>query len=101
MVSEHTPSALSQQCLLLNKSDNKAKVIHNKIVKFYFVGEFDVHPFAKMPLSVLPEVMSRIEGNDKHSAVYRLLQCIPELCNVSERVSSHQPGNKRQKNALG
>jgi hypothetical protein len=97
LVSGHTPSAITQQCLRLNENENKAKVVHDKIAKFYFVREFDVSPFVNMHLSVLPEVMSQIEGNGKQSAVYRLLQCIPELCNISNRVSSEQPGNKRRK----
>jgi hypothetical protein len=43
--------------------------------------------------------LSQIEGNnkEKQSAIFRLLQCIPELCNVWERKSTDQWGNKRQK----
>jgi hypothetical protein len=50
-----------------------------------------------MPVSVLPKVMSRIEGNDKQSATYRLLKCNPELRNVYNRVSFGQRSNKRLK----
>jgi hypothetical protein len=97
----HPFSTLAKQCFELNKNTDKAKITRDKILRFYFVGEFDVAPFSNMPVSVLPEVMSqKIEGSDKNSAVYRMLQCIPELCNVSERVSSHQSGNKRQKIVL-
>jgi hypothetical protein len=81
-------SKVAQQCLVLNKNENKAKVIRDKVLRFYFVGEFDVSPFSNMAVSILSEVMSRIEGNDRQSAVFRLLQCIPELCNVSDRASS-------------
>jgi hypothetical protein len=81
-------SKVAQQCLVLNKNENKAKVIRDKVLRFYFVGEFDVSPFSNMAVSILSEVMSRIEGNDTQSAVFRLLQCIPELCNVSDRASS-------------
>jgi hypothetical protein len=69
-------------------------------MRFYFTGKFDVSPFVKMPLSVLPEVMGQIEGNGKQSAIFRLLQCMPEMCNASERKSLEQPGNKRQKITL-
>lgn len=72
-------------------------MIRNKILRFYFVGEFDVSPFMKMPLSALPKVISQIEGNAKQSAMYRLLKNIPELCNDSGRELSDQPGNKRLK----
>lgn len=96
-------STFEMRCLQLNENTDKAKVIRDKILRFYFVGEFDVASFSNMAVSVLPEVMSQIkgywrsEGKDIHSAVYRLLKCIPELCNVSERASSHQYENKRQK----
>ena len=88
-----------RQCLELNQNKDKAEVIRNKILQFYFVGEYDVSPLAKMSLSVLPEVISQIGGDHKHSAIYRLLRLIPELCNVSGRESPGNEGarNKRQK----
>jgi hypothetical protein len=82
-------------CLKLNRNEDKDEVKHQKIFAFYFVGKFDVSPFLTMPVSVLPEVMSQIEGN-KLSAIHRFLCCIPDLCNVSDRVSK-PTGNKRQK----
>lgn len=82
-------SRMAKQCLLLNynhrANHNKAQVIRNKILRFYFVGEFNVDPFATIALSVLPEVMSRIHQENRLSAMFRLLQCIPELRKVSER----------------
>lgn len=54
-----------------------------------------------MPLSVLPKVISQIEGNDQQFAVYRLLKSMPALCNnVSEHKFSDGPTNKRQKVGL-
>jgi hypothetical protein len=72
-------------------------VTRNKILQFYFVGEFDLSPFSNMAVSVLPEVLSQIEGTDKLSALYRLLQGIPDLCNVHDRVYSEQSSIKRWK----
>ena len=71
-----------------------------KILWFYFVGKFDVSPFVKMPLSVLAEVMGQIEGSGKQNALYRLLKCVQDLCDVSDRGTSGQPGNKRMKMSL-
>jgi hypothetical protein len=53
------------------KNTDKAKVIRDKILRLYFVGEFHVSPLVNMPLSVLPEVMGQIEGHDNQSAIYR------------------------------
>ena len=35
-----------ETCLVLNQNKNKAKVIRDKILQFYFVGDFDVSPFS-------------------------------------------------------
>jgi hypothetical protein len=80
---------------VLNGNADKAKVIRDNILCFYFAGEFDVSPLVGMPLSVMPEVMSQIEGDGKLSAINRLLQSVPDLCNVSNR-SPKYFGNKRQ-----
>jgi hypothetical protein len=92
-ISGHELSSLSEQCLKLKNNGNKATVIRSKILLYYFVGEFDVSPFVDIALSVLPEGMSQVEGENNQSAIYRLPRCIPELCNVSGRGSCEQPGN--------
>jgi hypothetical protein len=100
VTSDINPSLFTRQCLALNKNTNKAKVIRDKILGLYFVGEFDLSPFSTMALSVIPEIMSQIQAKDKISAIYRLLRCLPELCNVSGRVSCGQHGGKRLKRSL-
>lgn len=92
----------AEKYLEFNRNPDKTKVIHDKIRWFYFVGQFDVSLFLDLPASILPEVMSKIKGKDKLklSAVYRLLQSIPYLCNVSQRLSSEQNGNERLKISL-
>jgi hypothetical protein len=90
-------STLAEQCLVLNRNPDKTEVIREKIRRFYFVGDFDMSPFVDVPLCVLPEVMSQIDGEDKLSAIYKLLQYIPDLLNISVRVSSEQNTNKRLK----
>ena len=94
---EKRPFVRVRQCLDLNRNEDKAEVTRNKILQFYFVGEFDLSPFSNMAVSVLPEVLSRIEATDKLSALYRLLQGIPNLCNVNDRVYSEQGSNNRWK----
>jgi hypothetical protein len=91
---------LTKQCLEFNKNPDKTKVIRDKILWFYYVGQFDVSPFLDMPASILPEIISQIKGKNKFSTVYRLLQSMPYLCNVSHRLSSEQRGKKRLKMSL-
>jgi hypothetical protein len=116
--------------LLLNKIENKKKVIQNKIIQFYFVGDFDLAPFASMPISVLARVMSlgeRVEFDpvshakmsysrtlreryqrikmkgipNKQTAIFELLRGIPELCNVSARSVQLKENNNNSVELLG
>ena len=75
--------------LSLNRIPNKQEVIRMKIFRYYFVGDFDITPFAQMPLSVLPQVLGMIQcsdDEDRRLALFRLARYIPDLCNVSSRV---------------
>lgn len=78
------------ELLELNENTNKEKVIRTKISRYYFAESFDTSPFAKMPISVVPEVMGMIEGNEQYccNAIFRVLQGIPDLCNVASRTEA-------------
>jgi hypothetical protein len=69
-------------------------------MQFYFVRKFDVSPFVGMPLSVMPQILSQIKGDNKQSTIFRFLQCIPKLCCFSERISAQGPSSKGQRVGL-
>lgn len=92
--------SFTNELLRLIKNAEKAQVVRNKIYNYYFVGDFDVTIFTNMPVSVVPEVISRIRSltpfidmhlsvvpkvtsqirsETKLSAIFWLLKCIPEL----------------------
>jgi len=78
-----------KDCLALNRISNKNKVIREKIARYYFVGDFDISPFAGLPISVVPSVLGMINDDDAlycQSAIFRLLKSIPDLCNVGSRM---------------
>ena len=79
--------SIIRDLLLLNKDMDKYQVIRNKILRYYFVGDFDVSPFASMHLSLLLKVICLIDGdvNYRHNAIFRLLRGIHELSNVNNR----------------
>ena len=78
-------------CLEKNKNANKQEVTRKKVARYYFVGKFDISPFADMPVTLIPEVLSLIEEDNinKQSAIFRMLKCIPDLCNISSRDLVH------------
>jgi hypothetical protein len=83
---DHSCTSFTSECLKLNRNENKNIVIQNKVMQFYFVGSFDLAPFASMPHSVLAKVMSVGQAmRNKQTAIFELLRGIPELCNVSSR----------------
>ena len=43
-----------------------------------------IRPIINMPFGLLTEILG-IEVSDKQSAVFNILRCIPELCDVSSR----------------
>lgn len=84
--------------LELNRNEDKVQVVRNKILQYYFIGDFDVSPLINLPMSVLPEVICQIRSDTKQSAIFRLLKCIPELCNVAGRsLASDQFGKMNGK----
>eukprot|EP00956_Cyclotella_meneghiniana_P022856 scaffold43639_cov15-Cyclotella_meneghiniana.AAC.1 len=71
-------------CLSLNENPDKDKVKREKIARYYFVGDFDVSPLARLPMSVVPSILGMIKCDklDRQSAIFRLLKSFPDLCNV-------------------
>eukprot|EP00956_Cyclotella_meneghiniana_P010880 scaffold15231_cov66-Cyclotella_meneghiniana.AAC.18 len=77
-----------KKLLELNRNTNKEEVIRTKIVRYYFVGNFDLSPFVNMNISLLSNVLAVIECHStifRLSAIFRLLRSIPDLCNVNSR----------------
>ena len=81
-----------RDCLELNRNDDKQQVVRQKIAKYYFAGGFDVSPFASVPISIIPNVMEMIGGDDRDTkqslqcnAIFRMLKAIPDLSNTSNR----------------
>eukprot|EP00956_Cyclotella_meneghiniana_P024895 scaffold50774_cov22-Cyclotella_meneghiniana.AAC.1 len=86
---EPYPCPFLKDYLELNKDTNKDKVIRTKIARYYFRGEFDISPFFKMNIKLVPQVMAMIEGDgiSQSDAIYRLLRNIPDLCAFPSGVS--------------
>ena len=79
-------SAQAEECLELNQNEDKRKVAQNKVIQYYFIDNFDLSPLDKMTISTLPQVMSLGRGmSNKHTAIFRMLRSIPELCNDTNR----------------
>eukprot|EP00956_Cyclotella_meneghiniana_P015961 scaffold24882_cov38-Cyclotella_meneghiniana.AAC.2 len=95
---------LLQDYLTLNEETNKSLVIRTKIARYYFRGDFDISTFASMDVKCLPRMLTMIGGGETNSnavtfrkedaihqvsAIFRLLKCIPDLCNISSRDWGH------------
>jgi hypothetical protein len=94
-------SDLLNGLLELNKNEDKTQVIRSKILKYYFIGDFDVAPFTNMPVSVVPEVINQITSDTKQSAIFRLLKCIPELSNMGNRNISSKQASQMKRRKIG
>jgi hypothetical protein len=96
IVTLHPPASF-EELSELNRNEDKTQVVRNKILKYYFVGDFDVTPFANMPVSVVPEVISQIRCETKQSAIFRLLKSIPELSSVTNRCLETEQSSKAKR----
>jgi hypothetical protein len=65
-----------------NRKQTESHPKEDCLVKYYFVGCFELSPFVSMPVSLLPKVMELIKGNSRYcqSAIFRVLRNIPDLC---------------------
>jgi len=113
------PPVLQDYCTL-NRETNKEQTIRTKIARYFFQEEIELSTFANMDMKHIPRVLAMIGGGEtnrnaaifreedainQQSAIFRLLKCIPDICNVSSRdaslVDAHGAGegssNKRQK----
>lgn len=54
-----------KRCLKMNQNKNKEKVMQDKILRFYFRGNFDMSPFQSMKFSILPDLLSNINKIDR------------------------------------
>lgn len=64
-----------RDCLRLNSIANKHQVIRTKILKYYFVNEFDLSRIKSMDLRLLPNILHSIleEQPNSISAIFRIL----------------------------
>ena len=99
-------SHVCKEYLELNKISNKTKVVQSKLMKYYFSRHVDLsspnqsnnpmRSIANMPLCLLTEILG-IDVPEKQSAVFNILKCIPELCDVSSRDEVHAERSSNSK----
>eukprot|EP00956_Cyclotella_meneghiniana_P023704 scaffold46676_cov22-Cyclotella_meneghiniana.AAC.1 len=92
MIAQTTLRVMKMMIAQTTQNTDKNKVIREKIAWYYFVGDFDVSPLAKLPVSVVPSVLGMIKSYDvfhRQSATFRLLKSIPDLCNVASRMNNN------------
>ena len=74
------PSDIAQ-LLEMNKTEDKAKVARQKIIKYHFFGEGkDIHVFSRMPSTTLPIAIEWIGRNrTEFTLMYEVVRVIPAL----------------------
>lgn len=59
-------------------------MIRWKILRYYFVGEFDMTPIHEIPLSIIPYLISVIGGDESQRNTTAYIQDERELCNLRQ-----------------
>ena len=88
-------------CLELNKNEDKAEVVRQKIIKYHFLdGESNIDKFVSMELTELPQAISWVgRNNTGASLLYKLCKSIPTLFD-SESKAKAAECRKRKSDGL-
>ena len=85
--------------LTLNKNDNEAEVVRQKIINYHFFkGEKNMEEFVDMELNVLPHVIAWT-GRDNHgfSLLYCIVHSMPSLFDPDSKAAKLAAGAKRKR----
>jgi hypothetical protein len=101
------PHYIVEYTTLNRNSNNKYEAIRKKIARRYFIWDFSVTPFVKMPLSLLPRALELIdpwcirrkEIINHQTAIFRMLRSIPSLCDVSSRKLKQEMGQRPRRSS--
>jgi hypothetical protein len=93
----NVPDQLSPY-LDLNKNEDKAEVIRQKIIKYHFLnGEENIQDFVDMELNELPQAISWLGRNDAgFSLLYKLCRSVPTLFDSESKTKAAECRNRKR-----
>ena len=71
-------SSTTRSLVKMNTSENKVEVVRQKIIKYYFIEDNNLHELAHMELGLLPRVLEHV-GKYEPGRLFEVLRAIPSL----------------------
>eukprot|EP00984_Skeletonema_dohrnii_P005804 scaffold2052_cov93-Skeletonema_dohrnii-CCMP3373.AAC.2 len=81
--------------LKMNENDDKVEVARQKIIKYYFLEENNLHELGRMDLGLLPRVLGYVDKYEP-ARLYELVRAIPLLFHNNEEVIGTKRKRKRR-----
>eukprot|EP00985_Skeletonema_marinoi_P028455 scaffold24905_cov121-Skeletonema_marinoi.AAC.1 len=81
--------------LKMNENDDKVEVARQKIIKYYFLEENNLHELGRMDLGLLPRVLGYVDKYEP-TRLYELVRAIPSLIHSNEEVIGTKRKRKRR-----
>mmetsp|Transcript_19307 Transcript_19307/g.29745 ORF Transcript_19307/g.29745 Transcript_19307/m.29745 type:complete len:532 (-) Transcript_19307:1142-2737(-) len=81
--------------LKMNENDDKVEVARQKIIKYYFLEESNLHELGRMDLGLLPRVLGYVDKYEP-TRLYEIVRAIPSLVHNNEKTIGTKRKRKRR-----
>jgi len=81
--------------LKMNENDDKVEVARQKIIKYYFLQQNNLHELGRMDLGLLPRVLGYVDKYEP-TRLYEIVRAIPSLVHNNEKTIGTKRKRKRR-----
>eukprot|EP00984_Skeletonema_dohrnii_P003725 scaffold1290_cov112-Skeletonema_dohrnii-CCMP3373.AAC.3 len=81
--------------LKMNENDDKVEVARQKIIKYYFLQQNNLHELGRMDLGLLPRVLGYVDKYEP-TRLYEIVRAIPSLVHNNEKSIGTKRKRKRR-----
>ncbi len=80
--------------LKMNENSDKVEVARQKIIKYYFLEDNNLHELGRMDMRLLPRVLEHVD-NYEPARLYEIVRFIPSLVHTTEKTNDTRRKRKR------
>jgi len=84
--------------LKMNENDDKVEVARQKIIKYYFLEQNNLHELGRMDLGLLPRVLGYVDKYEP-TRLYEIVRAIPSLVHNNDNEKTIGTKRKRKRRA--
>mmetsp|Transcript_15336 Transcript_15336/g.23789 ORF Transcript_15336/g.23789 Transcript_15336/m.23789 type:complete len:119 (+) Transcript_15336:721-1077(+) len=88
------PHSAIKLLLKMNENSDKVEVARQKIIKYYFFEDNNLHELGRMDLGLLPRVLEHVDKYEP-ARLYEIVRLIPSLVHTTEKTNDTRRKRKR------